>query len=115
MTVDGKTYKPEDIGYADAALSTSNLFDPLIGFNANDSKASSRQVNFALTEGNKILAPFAKVNDNYYFAFSEANPDGINHFTQLAPNIIGLEDLYGGGDEDFDDLLIGFTLDALAQ
>jgi hypothetical protein len=51
------------------------------------------------------------VNGNHYFTFAEANIDGINHFTQLAPNVIGLEDLYGGGDEDFDDLLIGFILD----
>ena len=111
VTVDGKNYRPGDTGYADAAISASNLFDPLTGFNANNGKASSTSVDFALTENNKILAPFALVNGNHYFTFAEANIDGINHFTQLAPNVIGLEDFYGGGDEDFDDLLIGFMLD----
>ena len=111
VTVGGTTYSPGDTGYADAAISASNLSDPLTGFNANNGMASSTSVGFSLTESNKILAPFAQVNGNYYFTFAEANPDGINHFTQLAPNVIGLEDLYGGGDEDFDDLLIGFILD----
>lgn len=111
VTVDGKTFKPGDSGYADAAVSSSNLFEPLTGLNANNGKASSTSFEFSIDNNNKLLAPFARVKGNTYFTFSKANPDGINHFTQLAPNIIGLEDLYGGGDEDYDDLLISFMID----
>jgi hypothetical protein len=38
-----------------------------------------------------------------YYAFAEANSDHIGHFRSFGNNVIGLEDLYGGGDFDFDD------------
>mgnify|MGYP001235546714 CR=1 FL=1 len=34
----------------------------------------------------------------------------IAHFREFGNGVIGLEDLYGGGDNDFDDLIFGFDL-----
>lgn len=54
---------------------------------------------------------------NIYTAFPNQNPDGIQHFVSLAMTaiqdspylVIGIEDLLGGGDRDFNDLV--FVLD----
>lgn len=40
-----------------------------------------------------------------FFTFPDANPDGLDHFDWLGENILGIEDLTGGGDRDFDDLV----------
>lgn len=113
VTVGGQIFKPGDSGYTKAATDPSNLFKPLTGFNADNGKATTMSAEFTIDGNNQLLAPFAEVNGNVYFSFAAANSDGVNHFTQLAPNVLGLEDLPGGGDQDFDDLLIGFNLNAV--
>lgn len=59
-----------------------------------------------------MMAPFTKVlekgKEETFFAFADANSDGISHFKQLAPNQFGMEDIKGGGDLDYNDLIIGF-------
>ncbi len=42
-----------------------------------------------------------------YFAFAAANTDGVNHFKMMGANVFGLEDMVGGGDRDYNDLLVG--------
>ena len=42
-------------------------------------------------------------------SFDKGNTDGISHFVTLATNTFGLEDLHGGGDNDFDDQVISFV------
>ncbi|WP_353932490.1 tandem-95 repeat protein [Okeanomitos corallinicola TIOX110] len=46
-----------------------------------------------------------------YFAFSAANPDGVDHILQLGDNTFGFEDLENGGDRDFNDIImqVNFT------
>jgi hypothetical protein len=39
-----------------------------------------------------------------YFAFSEANPDGIDHIQSQGDNSFYFEDFFGGGNRDFDDV-----------
>ncbi|MEO0838114.1 MAG: VWA domain-containing protein [Cyanobacteria bacterium J06643_5] len=41
-----------------------------------------------------------------YFSFSEANSDKIEHIRSLGNNTLGLEDLFSGGDNDFNDMVI---------
>jgi len=41
-----------------------------------------------------------------YFAYLEANPDGVDHLRLLGDNTFGFEDLLGGGDLDYNDLVI---------
>ena len=57
-----------------------------------------------------MIAPYASISntDQTYFAFSAANSDGMSHFREFGNGVIGLEDMKGGGDQDFDDLIFGF-------
>ncbi|MPZ33583.1 MAG: DUF4114 domain-containing protein [Rhodospirillales bacterium] len=41
-----------------------------------------------------------------YFAFTQANGDGAAHLVNYGMNTWGFEDLYGGGDRDFNDFVV---------
>ena len=58
-----------------------------------------------------LLAPYATVaqTGDTFFSFRSANSDGLNHFRVLGSGVIGLEDLNGGGDQDFDDNIVSFN------
>ena len=45
-----------------------------------------------------------------YFNYVGANPDKIDHFRLLGSNNFGVEDMYGGGDRDFNDLVINLNV-----
>jgi len=99
----GDTLLPGDVSYIQEALRADNLVDPLTRIQVNDGEFSSKD--FSIT-GGKLLAPYAKVsNGETYFAFAPANSDGLEHFYSLGTNKIGFEDLKGGGDRDFQDLV----------
>ncbi|MEM9807380.1 MAG: DUF4114 domain-containing protein, partial [Cyanobacteria bacterium P01_D01_bin.56] len=71
-------------------------------------------------EGGKIFAPFIVVNGTIeelldadtgndpaiYFPFIGANSDGFDHVRLFGDNTFGFEDMAGGGDADYDDLII---------
>ena len=97
--------QPNEVGYAAAAI--------------------TRQVDLnGGLPGGTLLAPFLVANgtaqdflaqnpDNQvsgsllaYFAFGQANPDGFDHVRLLGDNIFGFEDFLGGGDGDFNDLVV---------
>jgi hypothetical protein len=44
--------------------------------------------------------------DRVYWAFAPANPDGTAHLWNYGANVWGWEDLYGGGDRDYNDLVV---------
>ncbi|MGQ4648938.1 DUF4114 domain-containing protein [Lyngbya aestuarii] len=48
-----------------------------------------------------------------YFPYLEANPDGIDHIRLLGDNTFGFEDLFGGGDQDFNDMVFQVNLTAI--
>ena len=57
------------------------------------------------------------VNDSSgqtYWAFSRANPDGLGHLWNYGLNTWGFEDQAGGGDRDFNDLVIGLDFTSAA-
>jgi len=78
-------------------------------------------------EVNSIFAPFIIVNGNtssfadnntsndpaVYFSYLGANTDGVDHIRLLGSNTFGFEDLAGGGDRDFNDIIIKATLTAV--
>jgi hypothetical protein len=108
LAADGITrIQPGDSGYAAAALRTSNLIDAFSNLSVADDQTSSRS--FSAITGGSFLAPFAQVNGNTFFAYGAANTDGLSHFRSLGNNLFGLEDIIGGGDKDFDDVVIGFN------
>ena len=57
-----------------------------------------------------MLAPYSTISNNgeTFFPFSDANSKGVIHFRSFGSEVIGFEDLKGGGDQDFDDLILGF-------
>lgn len=66
-----------------------------------------------------LIADGANGGTKVYTADETTNPDGINHvisfaYTQPGSSylIIGFEDLYGGGDRDFNDLLFAVDIGA---
>ena len=108
VAADGVTrLRPGDLGYGEVALRTGNLVNQLGNLSVADDKSTSR--NFADVTGGSFLAPYALVNGNTFFAYSAAGSDGISHFRSLGNNLFGLEDVFGGGDLDYDDMVIGFN------
>ena len=104
-SVSGAVLLPGSDGYGDAALAAANRVSVLDGLAVANGQATTNAIK--LTESS-LLAPYAVVNgSDTYFAFGAANADKISHFRVLGTNVIGLEDLGGGGDKDFDDVVFG--------
>jgi phosphodiesterase/alkaline phosphatase D-like protein len=113
LAADGVTrLRPGDSGYAAAALRPANVVSQLNGFSVADDQTATRS--FSGVSGGSFLAPFAQVNGETFFAYGSANRDGLNHFRTLGNNFFGLEDIPGGGDLDFDDLVIKFDFTTFA-
>lgn len=45
-----------------------------------------------------------------YFAYLGANPDGVDHVRLAGDNIFAFEDLLGGGDRDYNDIVFQVNL-----
>jgi hypothetical protein len=112
---------PGQKGYEIAAL---NQRIPELEFDKND-RAITAEV-----DGGIFLAPYLIANGtveefigknptneksesglNAYFAFGNANPDGIEHL-KSSDNNFGFEDFYGGGDKDFSDITFSVTVES---
>ena len=66
-----------------------------------------------------LVADGANGGKNVYSTDKSANPDGINHvvsFVYAVPGssylLVGFEDLYGGGDRDFNDVIMAVDIGA---
>lgn len=108
---DGSLLTPGDAGYAAAALRDTNQVTTFSDLSVADGQSTS--TDFSLQDSG-TFASFAQVNGQTFFAFYEANADGLSHFRSLGTNLFGLEDQFGGGDLDFDDHIIGFNFTGLS-
>jgi uncharacterized delta-60 repeat protein len=104
--------KVTDVGYAEAAIKSAVLRS------FKNETQSDRQV-----AGGEILAPVVIANGTFedflknnpqnqansnihaYFNYLGANTDKVDHFRLLGDNKFGVEDLYGGGDRDYNDIV----------
>ena len=110
----GTTLKPGDPNYASEAIKSA-----VLQASKTDSKLNQDIV------GGKIYAPVVVaqgsltdfVNKNptngggandihAYFNYIGANADKTDHFRLIGNNTFGVEDIYGGGDRDFNDLVV---------
>ena len=100
---------PGSAGYKAAALSSTNRFNAF-GTLAVANGATRTDPIAAFNESG-LLAPYATVaqTGDTFFSFRSANSDNLNHFRVLGSGVIGLEDLNGGGDQDFDDNIVSFN------
>lgn len=106
----GRVLQPGDPGYQAAALNPAN---ELASAGASLSVGDLDVVSFRFTVAAGMLyAPVVTITETAqrYFGFAAANSDGISHFNGFAPNSYGIEDLQGGGDRDYDDLILSFSL-----
>jgi hypothetical protein len=65
--------------------------------------------------GGKLYAPFIVVDDLErdesiaYYGYAEANHDSTRHIISLGNNKFGIEDIYEGGDMDFNDIVLSLN------
>jgi hypothetical protein len=113
-----KSYRPGDRGYLAAALRRSQVTNEGVELDKNGLAGATN------LEGGHIYAPFlvanGRVNDilnrpepnsanNVYFSYQSANADKTEHIRMLGANNFGFEDLFGGGDRDYNDLTFQVT------
>ena len=115
-------FTPGQSGYIQAAVQ-----NRVAGIDLAVSNQGSASMAGKTFEANSIFAPFIIVNGNtssfagnntsnaptVYFSYLGANTDGVDHIRQLGSNTFGFEDLAGGGDRDFNDIIIKATLTAV--
>ena len=118
---DGTSIKPGDANYAVEAIK-----------NALTNSLQAGKIDSKLAQditGGRIYAPVVVaqgsltdfVNQNpsngggandihAYFNYVPANSDKVDHFKLLGNNTFGVEDMYGGGDRDFNDLVVNMNV-----
>ncbi|MBE9174184.1 FG-GAP repeat protein [Synechocystis salina LEGE 06155] len=118
--------KPGEIGYLQAALNRAQ--NPLTGVSltAPDSFFGTTKQTINLLGNNMygmVIIPNATIaevlNQNpgndpnlgpvALFSFNEANPGGISQMSRLGSNLFGFEDIVGGGDQDYNDVILQFS------
>jgi Domain of unknown function (DUF4114) len=117
-----KSYQPGDNGYLAAALRRSQVANEGVELDRNGLTGSTN------LQGGHIYAPFlvanGRVNDilnrpdpnganTVYFYYQSANVDKTEHVRMLGANKFGFEDLFGGGDRDYNDLTFQITAKVL--
>lgn len=114
----GGTVKPGDANYAVEAIKSAILQAGKI-----DSKLGRDIV------GGELYAPVVVAQGSFsdfvsknptnggggnaihaYFTYIGANTDKFDHFKLIAPNTFAVEDQFGGGDKDFNDLIVNMNV-----
>jgi hypothetical protein len=106
----GQILQPGHPAYRQAALSAANLVTAA-GSNLSAPNLEVLPFAFSVNAG-QLFAPVLTVHDTgaVFFSFGAANLNRVSHFAGFGPNRYGIEDLAGGGDADFDDLIVRFNL-----
>ncbi len=103
--------KPGDAGYRQAAVQGRLAGIDLAGTNSQtltssgDFQGGAIYAPFLISNGSSANADFS----NVYTAYSLGNADRADHIRLLGDNTFGFEDLAGGGDRDFNDLIVKAT------
>ena len=103
--------KPGDAGYRQAAIQGQLAGIDITGTNNQTITSSGTFLGGALYAPLLISNSAAANADfsNVYTAYSLGNADGADHIRLLGDNTFGFEDLAGGGDRDFNDLIVKAT------
>jgi Putative Ig domain/Domain of unknown function (DUF4114)/Lipase (class 3) len=107
-SLSGQKLHPGDSGYIQAALA-----NEIVGLNLTAQNGQTVTVDKVL-QGGSLYAPILITNvtagrptgDNVFTAFSLGNADQTDHIRLLGGNTFGFEDLFGGGDKDFNDVIV---------
>jgi len=119
-----------DITTGDAQLIFPNVTSNVSYMNATDLSNASANINFPLVPGDFVdlgtmdagteldfflIADGASGGTNVYSTDASLNPDGIDHVVAYAVEdspylLVGFEDLFGGGDQDYNDVLFAIDI-----
>ena len=106
--ITGELIAPEDSDYAQTAMASENIVSQLSGLSLSENGFVDNAQLYEL--GGSLIAPYVRIMEpgaeGLYFSFALANSDQINHFAQLSANSFGVEDSFGGGDLDYNDLTL---------
>ena len=106
----GNEVRPGDANYQSVALSPSNLTNNLDGLALENNSERSIDYSFKGISNGFYLAPYAVTSNNTWFAWSQANSDGQDHFKVLGSNQFGLDDQAGPDrDGNFKDVIMSFV------
>ena len=106
----GNEVRPGDANYQSVALSPSNLTNNLDGLSLENNSERSIDYSFKGISNGFYLAPYAVTSNNTWFAWSQANSDGQDHFKVLGSNQFGLDDQAGPDrDGNFKDVIMSFV------
>lgn len=107
--ISGQLLKPSDRGYQQAALSAANLLSTT-GSSLSAADGDVTAFSFQIS-GGQLFAPVLTVTDTQqaYFSYAAANADRVSHFNGIGANAYGIEDQAGGGDRDYDDLILRYA------
>ena len=106
----GNKILPGEDGYAELALSSTNLPEGLA--NILTSAGNSVDNDFTIS-GGEYLAPYVVFDGEIWFAFQDANSDQVDHFQLISANTFGFERMVDNEDQYFDDLIISFSSDSI--
>jgi hypothetical protein len=110
-------FRPGDSGYAQAAIK-----NRVAGIDLGVDNQGTASFTDKILIGGSIFAPFILTNgrtvdqvlngqvDQAYFAYLGANADKVDHIRLLGNNVFGFEDLAGGGDNDYNDIIVKVNL-----
>jgi Domain of unknown function (DUF4114)/Lipase (class 3) len=117
----GITLKPGDVDYAKAAVTSAIANSLQLGKNDRKSNldlpGGGVYAPIVISQGS--LTDFLNNNPTNagdgskvhgYFNYLGANPDKFDHFRLTSPNTFAVEDQYGGGDRDFNDLIVNMNI-----
>ncbi|MFZ9738206.1 MAG: transporter substrate-binding domain-containing protein [Prochlorotrichaceae cyanobacterium] len=98
----------EDGNYAQIALN--NRLDFVLSAANQSTAIFNESLNGGLRYAPILMADAGSADNldlsKVYFAYQGANGDGVNHVRRMANNVFGFEDLFGGGDNDFNDVIV---------
>jgi hypothetical protein len=123
---DGTSVRPGDANYAQEAIKNA-LTNSALQAGKTDSSLDQNIV------GGRIYAPVVVAQGTFdefltknasngggkdeihaFFNYIGANSDKVDHFRLVGANTFGVEDVYGGGDRDFNDLVVSMNVKAPA-
>jgi quinol monooxygenase YgiN/mannose-6-phosphate isomerase-like protein (cupin superfamily) len=132
-------YTSVQLGFYEVQDVSGSILDPLTGtsiapsnsdYSATILSDGFEKISFDLSEmgeklantklnsefaGGKLYAPFIVVDDLErdesiaYYGYAEANHDSTRHIISLGNNKFGIEDIYEGGDMDFNDIVLSLN------
>jgi Cadherin-like domain/Domain of unknown function (DUF4114)/Calx-beta domain len=110
ISLTGATLKPGEAGYSAAVIQ-----NRIAGIDLAATNGQTISIEKTLT-GGAIYAPFLisnadanSLNGNFSNVFTPylvGNSDGVDHLRLLGDNTFGFEDVVGGGDQDFNDVIL---------